>query len=123
MTTDDDVTDVLQFERELQTAECRRDRARVGALLAEDFMEVGSSGRVWDRPSALELLGGQTGGEAVIEVHDLTGRIIGDGFIMVRWDSDRGGRRSRRTSLWRRDPAGWRLVYHQGTPIGGSAGW
>jgi len=113
MTTDIDVAEVLQLERELQTAECRRDRARVSALLAEDFLEAGVSGRVWDRPSMLELL--ESGDEAVIEIQDLTGRVIGDGMVMARWDSDRGGRRARRTSLWRRDPAGWRLVHHQGT--------
>ncbi len=115
MTTDIDVAEVLQLERELQTAECRRDRARVSALLAEDFTEVGASGRVWDRPLTLELLGAESEDDAVIEVHDLTGRVLGDGFIMTRWDSDRGGRRARRTSLWRRDCAGWRLVHHQGT--------
>jgi hypothetical protein len=117
VTTDSDVADVLQLERELQTAECRRDRARVSALLAEDFIEVGASGRVWDRPSTLELLGAEPGDAPAIEVRDLTGRVIGDGFVMARWDSDRGGRRARRTSLWRRDAAGWRLVHHQGTVL------
>ena len=73
MTTDIDVAEVLQLERELQTAECRRDRARVSALLAEDFLEAGVSGRVWDRPSMLELLGAESGDEAVIEIQDLTG--------------------------------------------------
>jgi hypothetical protein len=115
MTTDSDVADVLQLERELQAAECRRDRARVIALLAEDFAEVGASGKVWDLASTLELLDAESGEDPVIEVRDLTGWIVGDGFVMTRWDSDRAGRRARRTSLWRRDPAGWRLVHHQGT--------
>ena len=115
MTTDSDVAEVLQLERELQTAECRRDRARVIALLAEDFTEIGTSGRVWDLASAIELFGAESGDDAAIEVHDLTGRVIGDGFVMACWDSDRGGRRARRTSLWRRGSAGWRLVHHQGT--------
>jgi hypothetical protein len=115
MTTDIDVAEVLRLERELQTAECRRDRARVGALLAEDFMEVGVSGRVWDRASALALLGAESGDDAIIGVHNLTGRVIGEGFVMACWESDRGVRRARRTSLWRRDPAGWRLAHHQGT--------
>jgi hypothetical protein len=115
MATDIEVAEVLQLERELQTAECRRDRARVSTLLAEDFIEVGASGRVWDRPLTLELLGGEPEGATVIRVHDLTGRVLCDGLVMTRWDSDRGGRRARRMSLWRRDCAGWRLVYHQGT--------
>jgi hypothetical protein len=119
MTTDRDVAEVLELERELQTAECRRDRARVTALLADDFIEVGASGRVWDRASTLEHLGAEprAGADAVIGVHELTGRVVGDEFVMARWDSARGGRRARRTSLSRRDPAGWRLVHHQGTPL------
>jgi hypothetical protein len=117
MTTDSDVAHVLRLERELQTAECRRDRARVSALLADDFVEVGASGRVWDLASTLELLGAESGDDAVIEVHDLAGRVIGHGFVMARWDSVRAGRRARRTSLWRRDSPGWRLVHHQGTPL------
>ncbi|MFY9934441.1 MAG: nuclear transport factor 2 family protein [Streptosporangiaceae bacterium] len=115
MTTDADVAEVLRLEGELQTADCRRDRARATALLAEDFTEVGASGRVWDRPSTLELLGAEGRDKPVIEVHGLTGRAVGEGFVLVHWVSDCGGRRARRTSLWRRDAAGWRLVHHQGT--------
>lgn len=74
MTTDTDVAEVLQLESELQTAECRRDRARVSTLLAEDFIEVGASGRVWDRPSTLDLLGVESEDNATIEVLNLTGR-------------------------------------------------
>jgi hypothetical protein len=116
-----DVEDVLQLERELQGAACRCDHARMTALLAEDFSEVGASGRIWDRASTLELLAAESEDAAVIEVHDLTGWIVGDGFVMVRWDSDRAGRRARRTSLWRREPGGWRLVHHQGTLLPDSA--
>jgi hypothetical protein len=122
MTAERDVAEVLQLERELQDPGCRRDRARVIALLADDFIEVGASGRVWDLASALELLGAESGTDPVIEVHGLTARVIGDGFVMARWDSVRGGRRARRTSLWRRDPSGWRLVHHQGTPLPDRAG-
>jgi hypothetical protein len=120
MTAGDDVAEVLRLERELQTPQCRRDRERVAALLAEDFAEVGASGRFWDRASTLELLGSESADGTVIEVHDLVGRVLGDGFVLARWDSVRGGRRARRTSLWRRDPAGWRLVHHQGTLLPGT---
>lgn len=104
----------MELERELQTASCRRDQDRMRALLADDFEEVGASGRVWDRAAALELVASEED-EAEIEVRDLTARVVGDGLVLVRWTSDRGGRRARRTSLWRSDPDGWRLVHHQGT--------
>ena len=116
MSGSDDIDVVTGLERELQTASCRRDEGRMGALLAEDFEEVGASGRVWDRASTLELVASEDGHPG-IEVRELSARWVCDRLILVRWDSDRGGRRVRRTSLWRRDPEGWRLVHHQGTPL------
>jgi len=109
-----DVDTVMELERELQTASCRRDADRMRVLLADDFEEVGASGRVWDLASTLELVASESGADEIV-VHDLTGRVVADGMVLLRWDSDRGGRRARRTSLWRRDPQGWRLVHHQGT--------
>lgn len=55
MSTSQDVDVVMGLERKLQTASCRRDPERMRALLADDFEEVGASGRVWDRASTLEL--------------------------------------------------------------------
>jgi hypothetical protein len=117
LTTEADLSAVLDLERELQTKKCRSDRARMRELLAPDFTEVGASGRVWDLVSVLELLDAQAGDRQEIEVTNLTGRILGNGFILVRWDSAYRGRRSRRTSLWRRDAGGWRQVHHQGTVL------
>ena len=110
---------VLELERELQTSACRRDRGRVRQLLAPDFTEVGASGRWWDLASTLELLQSEDDADEEIQVHDLGGRVVADGLVLVRWDSSHRGRRARRTSLWRRDAEGWRLVHHQGTLIPG----
>lgn len=117
MTPQTDVGEVLALERELQTVECRRNSARVLALLAEDFIEIGASGSVWDLPSTVESLRNEPIDGDAIEVHNMTGRIIDDGYVLTQWDSVRGMRRARRTSLWRRAPVGWQLVHHQGTPL------
>ena len=108
---------VLDLERELQTTACRKNRERLLELLAPDFVEVGASGRVWDLTSTLKLLAEQAQDDDSdeIEVIDLTGRLVGDGFALLRWDSTHQGRRARRTSLWRHDAVGWRQVHHQGT--------
>nr|WP_296769540.1 DUF4440 domain-containing protein [Rhodococcus sp. (in: high G+C Gram-positive bacteria)] len=111
----DPVAEVLVLERELQTAECRSNSARVQELLADDFTEVGASGRRWHRQSILDLLANESG--AAIEVHGLTGRIIDDGHILTDWESRRGDNRAQRSSLWRLTSARWQLVHHQGTPI------
>jgi hypothetical protein len=112
---DDDLSTVLELEREQQTAECRRDRERLARLLADDFTEVGASGTMWDKSSILDLLGSEISVE--IEVIEPTGRVIGPGYLLLQWISKTRQMRARRTSPWRRTDTGWELVHHQGTPL------
>lgn len=110
---------VLELERQLQSPAVRADVDGLLELLAPDFIEVGASGRQWDRDSIHELLDQEsTDDDAVpIEIHDLRGRVIAPGVIQVLWDSDQGGRRARRTSLWCERERGWQQIHHQGTSL------
>lgn len=110
---------VLELERELQSPAVRADQGRLRQLLAPDFLEVGASGRQWDRETILGLLREQSDGEATptIGIHDLHGRVIAPGVVQVSWDSITGDRRARRTSIWCERDSGWQQVHHQGTPI------
>jgi ribonuclease HI len=47
---------LLSLELQLMDPAFRKDRAAVSSLLAEDFSEFGSSGRVWSREAILDLL-------------------------------------------------------------------
>lgn len=116
---DTEMDTVLELERELQSPDARAGEWRLRELLAPDFREVGASGRQWDRDSILDLLDRESGDEdaAPIEVVDLTGRVIAPGVIQVSWDSRRGDRRARRTSIWCERESGWQQVHHQGTPL------
>ncbi|MGO1166926.1 MAG: DUF4440 domain-containing protein [Janibacter sp.] len=112
---------VLDLERELQSPTARADESRLRQLLAPDFIEVGASGRQWDREMILGLLRAQAEDEdtPVITIHDLRGRAIAPGVVQVSWDSSTGERRARRTSIWCDREAGWQQVHHQGTPFVG----
>ncbi len=107
---------VVDLERELQSPACRADRTRLRQLLADDFVEIGASGRRWDRDGVLDLL---TEEDAVdpVEVADLDARALGPGVVQVFWESTRGMRRARRTSIWCERADGWQVVFHQGTPV------
>src|SRR5699024_3206107 len=51
--TDVDMATVLDLERELQAPRPRADQARLRELLAPDFIEIGASGRRYDRAGTL----------------------------------------------------------------------
>ncbi|WP_313566055.1 universal stress protein [Mobilicoccus sp.] len=115
------VAEVLELERETLSPECRRDAARLDALLADDFHEFGRSGgeltkgadtarRIAEHARAQEVDGAQeTPG-----VENLRGTELADGVVLVTYTLDTQGRRSNHTSIWRRDDH-WRMVHRQGT--------
>jgi len=109
---------VLNLERELQTPACRADETRLRELIATDFVEVGASGRRWDFDATMAMLREESAeNDDVIHVDRLEARELVPGVVQVFWDSDRGGRRARRTSIWREHRGGWQQVYHQGTVL------
>ena len=99
----------------------RRDRARVSALLAEDFLEFGSSGRVWLREDILELLASEDYTRPAME--DFKCDWIGEGVALVtyrtvRVDLDSGQRSvALRSSIWIKESGEWRVRFHQGTRV------
>jgi hypothetical protein len=53
---------------------------------------------------------------APIQVENMRGRLLADGLAMLKYTSQNEGRRSNRTSLWRRTASGqWQIFHHQDT--------
>jgi hypothetical protein len=97
----------------------RRDRKRVEELLAEDFLEFGSSGRVWTREATLELLATETYIQPGVE--DFACRMLSDDVALLTYRSVRrkadGGVQAEalRSSVWIRTHGKWKMRFHQGT--------
>jgi hypothetical protein len=109
------------MEEGLLTPAVRRDRSQVGELLATDFMEFGSSGRVWNREQILALLASETPSKIVMS--EFKCREIAEGVVLAtnraeRIDPGSGEHTSSlRSSLWVNEDGEWRLHFHQGTRI------
>jgi hypothetical protein len=112
--------------RQLRSAEeslldpaVRRDRTMVAELLADDFIEFGSSGRIWTRDEILDLLAGEI--PAPIHMTDFECTLLAGDVAMVTYRASRTDARtgihisSLRSSIWTKKPGGWRLRFHQGT--------
>jgi hypothetical protein len=99
----------------------RRDRARVEELLAEDFLEFGSSGRAWLREEILELLANETYQPPAME--DFRCDWLAQGVALVTYKTVRvqpeSGLRAEvlRSSIWIEESGEWRVRFHQGTKV------
>ncbi len=60
---------------------------------------------------------GAVPGEEDWVISDVRCRRLSDTNYALTYQPDQDGRLTRRLTLWRRDPDGWKILYHQGTPI------
>ncbi|MGD0628891.1 MAG: nuclear transport factor 2 family protein [Terracidiphilus sp.] len=116
---------VQACEEALLDPEVRRDRERVAELLSWDFVEFGSSGRVWTREQIIEHLAAEDYQPPVIE--GLTCDWLADGTVLVTYRTVRAnaeqspsqGQSSSvlRSSIWVMEGDLWRIRFHQGTKV------
>jgi hypothetical protein len=86
----------------------------VDALLADDFTEFGSSGRVYDKTAIIQALKHETGFEKYI-ARDFTVKELAPTVSLVTYKIDESA--TLRSSIWRLDEGQWKMVFHQGTRI------
>ena len=89
------------------------------AQTAGDYWEVGASGQVYGRDFVIDTLvrRGKVPGDEDWVVSDVRCRPLGPGTYALTYRLDQDGRLTRRLTLWRREPDGWKILYHQGTVI------
>jgi hypothetical protein len=101
----------------------RRDGERLRQLLSDDFLEFGSSGRVWTRKSIIDMLAMETNFfPPVIEEFEctfLSEKVALVTYRTARTDAKTGEQLSSlRSSVWTRQDGEWRMRFHQGTRTG-----
>ncbi|MEQ1872134.1 MAG: DUF4440 domain-containing protein [Ilumatobacteraceae bacterium] len=115
-----DVAAVLQpLEESLWRSETRYDAAYMEAILAPDFVEFGCSGRIWSKSGGVPM--GSEPIAVALPLPAFTVRLVGEGVALVTYVSEvqyETLQRANRSSLWVFNGVRWRLMFHQGTPVG-----
>ena len=108
---------VRHLEEQLLEPEVRRSADQVDRLLADEFIEFGSSGAVYDKRRIIEALQYEEPGTTVRMV-DFTARAIASDVVLITYRSIREGTPySRlRSSIWKLIDGQWQMIFHQGTP-------
>lgn len=120
---EDLLQEILDLETLLHRPEVRRSRIHVERLLAPEFVEFGRSGRVYDRQSVVEALVAEAAnpGDTLPMVMDAACHLLAEGCVLLIYRSSRISAGSSietlRSSVWKHIDGGWRMVFHQGTPV------
>jgi hypothetical protein len=98
-------------------------RADFVRMTAEDFWEVGASGRRFSRAYVLDLLEERyqgKGEDPLPESMTASGfqvrRLAGEVYLLT-YTLLQGERKTRRSTIWERTTEGWKIVFHQGTVV------
>ncbi|HTB96516.1 MAG TPA: DUF4440 domain-containing protein [Terracidiphilus sp.] len=102
------------FHRERSGRSCEDFRR----LMAEDYWEVGASGRRYDRDFILQQLEEHPPADAQAagwRCWDFGLRRLGQEAYLLTYTLDQSGRVTRRATIWDKSSGPWRILYHQGT--------
>lgn len=97
--------------------EVRSSPVALRSLLADDFFEIGASGRTWNRDQVIEAVPSRDPFTASIEqlaVQSLAPGVVLTTYRLVITSGD--ARPTLRSSIWVHRDGRWQLLFHQGTP-------
>src|SRR5262245_36436701 len=119
-----EIATIKRLEMRLQLPSVRSSRRELAQLLADDFLEFGSSGQTYDKPRVIK---------AIIEdptsalpryaaLNKLRITWLSTDTVLLNYRSSRqqpgGGRiQANRSSIWKHLDGRWQMLFHQGTPV------
>lgn len=109
-----------QLEEELLQPHVRNSPEAMAKLLADEFVEFGSSGRIYNKVQTLKALGPES--TARYSLSDFRAVSLALGVALTTYRVARftpfNGQTSisLRSSIWKKKDGRWQIVFHQGTP-------
>jgi hypothetical protein len=116
---------ILDLELRLLCPDVRRSSAELELLLADDFLEFGSSGTIYRRRGVIDALRQEPLDERSLtdfRLVALARDVVLATYHEARQPADgTGPSHSLRSSVWRHNLDQWQLFFHQGTPCAPAA--
>lgn len=109
---------ILQFEEKLIHPSTRRSSKELAQLIADNFIEFGSSGKVYTKQQVIEALDKEMPDKITIEnftCTELSMEIALVTYHSTRHKQDGDKIFCLRSSVWKLFDDGWKIIFHQGT--------
>lgn len=112
--------ELARLESIFHRPEMGRTQADLAKMVAEDFWEVGASGKRYSRLFVLEVLEKRLEDQQpdIWQTSDFYCRSLSpDVYLLTYALIQNNVRKTLRSSIWQKSTEGWRCVYHQGTVV------
>ncbi len=104
---------LLTLENQLLDPSVRGSLQQLELLLHEDFIEIGASGRTYDRAQVLDELPSEAADYPVRTIENVCFRKLSEELVQVFYSIAEN--ETQRTSIWKLEGGQWSMIYHQGT--------
>ena len=114
---------LFNLETKLANSTIRKSPQELEELLDDNFVEFGSSGKIYDKQKIKEELGAEQ--EIQIAISDFKIKVLSTQIVLVTYlaevsekiDSTESHFISMRSSIWQLLDGEWQMVFHQGTMV------
>ncbi|MFC1954572.1 DUF4440 domain-containing protein [Chloroflexota bacterium] len=109
---------IRTLEEKLARSSVRNPVQDISELIADEFIEYGSSGRIFDKSQVIEGLQSREPVEIILsdfDVKSLASDVILATYRAEIHQSDERIKHSLRSSIWGFTEERWQIIFHQGT--------
>ncbi|KTC84369.1 MULTISPECIES: DUF4440 domain-containing protein [Legionella] len=106
---------IYELELSLLTPTVRQSKAKLNNLLADNFLEFGSSGKIYNKEYQLNSLPSEEQKKFFVE--DFTTIELMPQVILATYKVTINTQKSLRSSLWKFNGKNWQMIFHQGTNV------
>lgn len=104
---------IRELEEYLLEETVRRDAKVVAKLLSDEFVEIGSSGKKYDKAIMIDALSRDPGFDGPRTITDFVIRELSETVILATYRVVES--KTQRSSICRFEKKHWMMVFHQGT--------
>lgn len=110
----------LLLEEKLLQSDIRKSLKDLNIIIADAFIEFGSSGRTYNKQQIIDVL--PTLPIVKMTLMDFQAKLLSTGVVLTTYrvakhsDQNKLIEYSLRSSIWILQEGEWRIVFHQGTP-------
>lgn len=109
---------VIKLEKSLLDPENRKNIILLDQLLHDDLLEIGSSGRIYNKSDVISRL--PVSENKKIEAFDFTYTELSETVLLLKFKTADPDTQSQqivfRSSIWKYSENHWKMIFHQGTP-------
>ncbi len=101
---------ICSLELRLLQPSVRCSEKELNELIADDFIEIGSSGRIYDKTSAIQAVLSNDH-EDLSENYNLNAKQLGSELVLIEYTTRNG--EIQRSSVWQHKDQNWVILFHQ----------